>query len=572
MEITHDVLNVWGGGQLLAFSGIDGQTDFYHGLTARTSFDGLGVDVKLPGKCQLIFAPGFRSFCRSRLQRDFCRSRLQRDTGQLPPRLTLAGDFWAIETADGLVRGAFLDAYHLLIEGPCTVTRRGPEIAVRQQGGRTLVGSAVRFDPSKVDADLDAAIADRRRWLESIALPPGISDRARRTLVKALSQIKTTVYAPEGRIRRRFTTPDRWPHRGMWLWDSAFHAIGIRHLDVELAREILEAVFDGQREDGMVPMRTDPGASHAVSLSTFTQPPVLALATMLVEQAGPDRAWLERMLPRLAAYVQWDLDNRDSDGAGLAEWAIEEHENCRSGESGWDNSPRFDAATQLDATDLNSFLALECEILARLARSLKLVDSQPAEAQRWDEAHQRLCRLINERLWNEELGFYVDYDVERNMPSPVLAASGLLPLICRAPSLEQARQLAQAIRDPAMFGTPLPVPTVAARDTEHYAKDMWRGPVWVNVNWLIAYGLERYGMADIAQEIRGQTRAEIERRYLQFGSLFEFYDDRQEIDPPQLLRKGKCAPQESPFHQVFFDYGWTATLYVDMVFSSSGSS
>jgi neutral trehalase len=96
---------------------------------------------------------------------------------------------------------------------------------------------------------------------------------------------------------------------------------------------------------------------------------------------------------------------------------------------------------------------------------------------------------------------------------------------------------------------------------------MWRGPVWVNVNWLIAYGFDRYGRHDAADLIRRRTCEEIERRYLEFGTLFEFFDDRCDVDPPQLSRKGRCAPEVSPYHQVFHDYGWTATLYVDMIWS-----
>jgi neutral trehalase len=96
---------------------------------------------------------------------------------------------------------------------------------------------------------------------------------------------------------------------------------------------------------------------------------------------------------------------------------------------------------------------------------------------------------------------------------------------------------------------------------------MWRGPVWVNYNWLIAYGLERYNLVREAETLRQKTMHEIERMYSRYGVLFEFFDDEQAVDPPQLLRKGKCAPEISPFHQVFHDYGWTATLYVDMALS-----
>jgi hypothetical protein len=374
--------------------------------------------------------------------------------------------------------------------------------------------------------------------------------------------MKSQVYAPEGMIRHRWTTPDRWPHRAMWLWDSVFHAIGWRHLDVASAREMISAVLDVQRRDGFVAHMMTPS-----QISEITQPPVLGLGVKLVNELAPDKAWIEELYPKLCAYVEWDFAHRDSDGAGLVEWYIEGDVNCRSGESGMDNSPRFDAATQQDAVDFNSFLALECEALAHLARLMGRVD----EANRWTARHERLCRLINQRLWSEEEKFYLDFDVERGAPSSVLASSGFLPLICGAATKEQASHLARHLQNPGTFGAPLPVPSVAKKCVRHYAKDMWRGPVWVNLNWLIAYGFDRYGMRDIADELRQQTAQEIERCFEKYGTLFEFYDDRREVEPSQLLRKGKCTPEVSPYHQVFHDYGWTATLYVDMVFSRSHS-
>lgn len=525
----------WYGGRLLAFSGLDGLTDFYHGLTARTSLADFSLEIKLPGESEI----------------------------QLPwvntPEGALRGDSFDLTDGFSHIRGAFLDAHHLLIEGACCIKEPlDPNLVALFSGERLLIGSAARFTPDLLDSDLDAALTARRAWVESAWLPPNLPDQAEGIARSALSQIKTMVYAPEGMIHRRFTTPDRWPHRGMWLWDSAFHAIGIRHFDPALAREILEAVFDGQKPDGMVPIRTDPGESHAV----FTQPPVLALATAMIEEIQTDPAWLEQMYPRLSGYIRWDLEHRDSDGAGLAEWAIEEFENCRSGESGWDNSPRFDAAVQLDAVDFNSFLALECELLAGFAARL----NKPAESLHWAETHRSLCAQINARLWDKTLGFYVDYDTQNRRQSPVLAASGFLPLICGAASQAQAIHLVEHLRDPMMFGAPFPVPTVAVRDTAHYAKDMWRGPVWINVNWLIEYGLARYGFVREAENLREKTLAEIEKYFRKYGTFFEFYDDRQELPPPQLQRKGKLAPHVSPFHQVFFDYGWTAALYLDWIY------
>ena len=167
-----------------------------------------------------------------------------------------------------------------------------------------------------------------------LRLPAGLSPATKRTLVKALSIMKTQVYSPEGRIHHRWTTPDRWPHRRMWLWDTAFHAIGWRHVDPAVARDSILAVLDMQAPDGFIAHMMDPvGTSH------ITQPPVLALGAKLVHDAAPDSRWIEDVYPNLGAYVEWDLVHRDRDGLGLVEWEIEGDPHCRSGESGMDNSP-----------------------------------------------------------------------------------------------------------------------------------------------------------------------------------------------------------------------------------------
>jgi putative isomerase len=234
---------------------------------------------------------------------------------------------------------------------------------------------------------------------------------------------------------------------------------------------------------------------------------------------------------------------------------------------GWIIPPRFDAATRLDAVDFNSFFSLECQVMAGFAHGLGLTD----DAAKWMNRHMKMNRLIAARLWSDEVGFFVDYDTERRAPSPVLASSGFLPLICGAASKAQATRLAECLTDPTMFGTAFPVPSIAARDTQHYAKDMWRGPVWININWMIARGFERYGFDGMAARLGSRTMHEIEDAFEKYGVFFEYYDDRGEVPPSQLRRKGKCAPDMSPYHQVFHDYGWTASLYVDLAYTGDHS-
>lgn len=520
------------GGQLLAWSALDGPTDYEHGLVARTTFDSPGFAIKAPGAGQLtVLAQSVTQAC-------------------------ITGDAFWIEHPGGTIRGALLDAHHLLVEGGCTVTTSGETIAHTSDGTRTLLGAAQHWTPALLEADLDQAIDDRLRWLRAQLARLPQTGRTRQTLAKMLSIMKTQLYSPEGQIRHTWSTPDRWPHRDMWLWDSAFHAIGWRHLDPQHARDMIHAVLDTQRDDGFIALGMNPTRTYAI-----TQPPILALGAWLVHQVDPDPDWLREIYPALGAYLLWDQQHRDPDGSGLVEWVIDNDPKCRSGESGMDNSPRFDHLERLKAVDFNSFLAHDFEILAQIADLLGLSN----DAHAWRDRHAALCARIRETLWSEDLGFFVDFDVEGQQQVPLQSSAGFLPLLCGAATDEQAHRLADALHDPARFGTAFPVPSIAACEREHYSKDMWRGPTWINLNWLIAAGFARYDMPEVAQALRARSLEVIETGCARYGTAFEYFDDRDETPPPELLRKGRLAPDASPYHQVFHDYGWTACLYLDWV-------
>jgi neutral trehalase len=312
------------------------------------------------------------------------------------------------------------------------------------------------------------------------------------------------------------------------------------------------AVLDVQREDGFVTI----GYHHA-GLPDETQPPTLAMAAARIHEVAPDTERLAGLFPKLEAYLAWDMQNRDTDGGGLVEWKSSGRQRCPCGESGWDNSPRWDVGVALDALDFNSFLARECEAMAEFAGLL----GRPADEQKWSDHHRRICNLMNKRLWSAERGFYLDCVAATGEQRPLLTAAGFLPLLCGAPDRTMAESLAKHLR--TTFDTAVPVATIAPQHEEIYSKDMWRGPMWPNINWAIAEGFDRYGMIEEAALVRERTCAVIEKYYARCGSIFEFYDSADELDPPRLPRKGLNNPDEW-IHQVVYDYGWSAALYADM--------
>ena len=526
----------WHQGQLLSFSAFDGSTDYEHGLVARTKTQPDGVEICLPEKCLLRFQDAPRG------------------------EVCFGGDFFSFTGESGkITRGVFVDACHLLIEGDCVVPHDLQKLAHVTISGRLLIGCQEKFNLELVNADFNALWQERSRWLFDRKISQ-LSPTSSRTLARALTVMKGQVCSPEGKFKHRWTTPDRWPHRDAWLWDTGFHAIGWRHVDIALAMEMIDAIFDFQREDGFLTYRGNPQGSSDYLGELVTQSPVLAHAVSLVYEKSGDREWLRRLYPKLAAYVEWDLINRDTDGDGLLQSYVEDDVNCRSSETGMDNSPRFDTAHKPANVDFNSYAARESEVLAELALTLGLAE----DAKKWQARYERLCNLIREKLWSPEKGFYFDYEPSTGRHTETWVCVGFLPLFCGAATPEQARRLAALLRDPDYFGTALPVPSVAAFDRASYSKDMWRGPVWVNVNWMIAAGFERYGMTEEAAFIREVTVSEIERACEKFGTFFEYYDDRREVEPPSLFRKGELNP-ENPYRQVIHDYGWTTTLYVDLL-------
>ncbi|MET7942356.1 hypothetical protein [Streptomyces sp. NPDC005302] len=160
------------------------------------------------------------------------------------------------------------------------------------------------------------------------------------------------------------TVPSRGLYPHQWSWDSAFIAIGLRHLSPLRAQTELETLLGAQWADGRVPhivfnpsvpldayfpspdfWRSSTagraaGAPRTVQTSGIVQPPVHALAVWLVHRADPGlsraRSFLSRMYPRLAAWHRYLLHRRDLGGGGLASVV-------HPWEQGMDNSPCWDA-------------------------------------------------------------------------------------------------------------------------------------------------------------------------------------------------------------------------------------
>ncbi|RPF27022.1 MGH1-like glycoside hydrolase domain-containing protein [Georgenia muralis] len=354
-----------------------------------------------------------------------------------------------------------------------------------------------------------------------------------------------------------------YPHQ--WSWDSAFIAVGLRHVAPDRAMTELETLLAAQWADGRVPQivydlaRDDdysPGAqfwrsrdlpgSPAAATAGFVQPPVHAWAALLVHRAAPElsraRGFLAGAYPRLVAWHEYLRTRRDRGGAGLA--AV-----VHPWESGTDNSPLWDEAlarvpdtprTAIRRPDLAHAGPGERPGAKEYARYYWLAEryrdhrcddrdqghpfvlEDPAFNALWARSELALAEMAGElradprphldrageiggsleRLWDEELGLYVAHDVVADRPARRATVNGLVPLVL--PDLPRARTLVETLRGPGFLGAgAVLVPSYDLRAPDADRALYWRGPAWFNMTWLVIDGLRRHGETALAAHLTG---------------------------------------------------------------------
>jgi neutral trehalase len=204
-------------------------------------------------------------------------------------------------------------------------------------------------------------------------------------------------------------------------------------------------------------------------------------------------------------------------------------------------------------------MANEARCMSKIASELGLAEEESF----WADLYERIRAAVNVQLWDEDDGFYYDRELDTGSFKKVKAVSSFLPLFAGICEKHQAESLIRHITDEASFGAEFPVPSISREDLA-YGTDMWRGPVWVNYNYMIYLGLREYGYVDLADKLRKKSIEAITHWYMHDGVIYEFYDSENMISPSRFNRKGKnIQPYDFRIRlQSIRDYGWTSALYI----------
>lgn len=539
--------NKYGYGQLFCFSGYDGETsrddDFVammmaEPITLRFHFDKT-VTFKLPLGEKAVFNVVTGDILDGK---DFFVAFLNKNTivGKSPVKplvLSESGSRVAQEGNTAKIRTNF--AYFFL--------------TTEEKEGAYYFTFSYRVRNTKVlsQEELDDLKMKRISYFEN--LPSCEEEKYEQLYYKCLSVNKENIYSPEGEIPCRWTTPDRVPHRFMWIWDSVFHSMAFAQYDLEMAKDCIRSVLSMQEEDGFI--------SHMMGIyggfSSVTQPQVLAWGAWTIYQKDGDKEFLAEVSSGIAKFLLWTMKNRDKNNNGLLEWLTEpDYTECKCGESGLDNSPRFDFEQDMDAVDFSVYLCNDAKYLALIYEALG--DSENATY--FKNVHEGVKEKINALLWSEKDGLYYDRTFNGSLTGVATPAS-FLPMFAGLCSKERADRMVKVLLDEKRFWTALPVPTMP-KDSPHYEKDMWRGCSWLNINYFLILGLRKYGYVDVANELREKTLNTVLKWYNKTGNIFEFYDADDEVCPFYLNRKGPqpATPDYREHVHAITDYNWSACL------------
>ncbi len=178
----------------------------------------------------------------------------------------------------------------------------------------------------------------------------------------------------------------------------------------------------------------------------------------------------------------------------------------------------------------------------------QIIEGNEDKIKQLKEWQTKSINSFNDKLYNTDLGAYVYYDLRNEKYINQISSSSFAPLYAGIPSNEQAANIVATMLDKFGGENRYLCASFDPGSNRFNPKKYWRGPVWINMNWFLYYGLLDYDYDELANKIKSDSIELITK-----AGFYEYFNPNKEVYKYENGGYGGS------------DFSWTAALYIDLI-------
>ena len=281
-----------------------------------------------------------------------------------------------------------------------------------------------------------------------------------------------------------------------------------------------------------------------------------------------NRYWDENSTPRQESYKQ-DYETADTVALELAmlikvssEEKLKEILDQRkadacmdlraAAESGWDFSSRwFIDPNKISTIQTTNIIPVDLNcLLFKMERIISMglkVNGKPKLAVQYEKKAAARKAAIIKYCWNNEKGFFFDYNSKSLQQSEIITAAGMFPLFVKIATTAQAAAVAKTIETNLLKDGGIVT-------TTNNTGQQWDAPNgWAPLQWIAVNGFKNYSNNKMAKTIAQRWLAINDKVYAATGKMMEKYN----VEDISKEAGGGEYPSQDGF-------GWTNGVYLGL--------
>ena len=333
-----------------------------------------------------------------------------------------------------------------------------------------------------------------------------------------------TIRPADGYIKYPYLIPAGY-YTQMWDWDGFFIGVHWANQDAADAKYLRDWVLgfaSSADAEGYVAGCITPKGPRPL-FGKFAMKPFLAQGALLASQSLHDYEWLRPVWPAMQRVLEYRKRTQFD-----AKWGLWFWDNAM--QSGADNN----AALSNDPKDQSAILAVDASIyamreyLAMAALADELGDQTQARIYRHEALVTR--RAILRQLWSAKDGMFWNRRRDTGAIVQTISWSNFLPLVDGLLSRGEGRRMIRLhLLNPAEMRSEYGFRSLSKSEAAYnneaiiHPYSNWRGPIWINVNFLDWIALRRYGFLSDSRRLAITLAGVLHRDIAKWGSMHEDY-------------------------------------------------